>query len=594
MPRLLVTTADQRSWQADKSLLFIGGWCKLPDQRDKWEGLDAETLPYHWDNHEKFCADYAYLQASYERLLARVASLLNEHHQTCHALRYWRILLGPWLCIFTHVLFDRWEMVRLASQRPDIEKTILIADPEDELIPRDLAGMSPDDLRWNNFLYACAIREQGLITIEEQPGQRKGLMQNTSTVDNVVGFKDFLKDAAGFFLGLLTRRSEVFFIKTHLARKIEVRLQLRLRQMPKFWRSSAPPQVQPDLELRRSLQLPADDEGVDSFQVFLARMAVRQIPTVYLEGYSALMRQVAELRWPSNPRCIFTSNAFQFDEVFQAWAAEKTESGSKLVIGQHGGAFGVGRNVSGEDHQVEIADRFLTWGWRDDRKSIWPCLALTNLGRPLGPCRSDGSLLLVTVPIRMMSFRCNSWAVGANQSQAFLADQLSFARELAAPVRDRLVLRIHKRTDDKVRSAFIPQWRAAFPGVEVDPSVTPIGSRILQCRLFASTYNSTGFLEALAHNIPTVIFWNPEHWALRDSAIPYFQLLADAGIFFEKPDLAALHINSIWDDVDAWWTSAVVQNARRTFCEVYVRSVPDPESQLLAALTFEGKSAFGK
>ena len=594
MPRLLVTTADQRSWQADKPLLFIGGWCKLPDQRDKWEGLDSETLPYHWDDHEKFCADYAYLQESYESLLARVASLLNEHHKTCHALRYWRILLGPWLCIFTHVLFDRWEMVRLASESPDVEKTILISDHEDELIPRNLADMSPDDLRWNNFLYACAIREQGLITIEEQPGERKGLMQNTPTVDNVAGFKEVLKGVADFALGLLTRPNESFFLKTHLTRGLEARLQLRLRQVPKFWRSSTTPQARPDLELRKSLQLPADDAGVDPFQGFLASMAVRQIPSVYLEGYSALLQQVAKLRWPSSPQCIFTSNAFQFDEVFQAWAAEKTESGSKLVIGQHGGAFGVGRNVSGEDHQVKIADRFLTWGWSDDRNSIWPCLALTNLGQILGPCKSDGDLLLVTVPIRMMSFRCNSWAVGPNQSQAFLADQLKFAKILAAPVRDQLVLRIHKRTDDKAQCAFIPQWRAAFPGIEIDPSVTPINRRISQCRLFVYTYNATGFLETLAQNIPTVIFWNPEHWALRDSAIPYFQLLADAGIFFEKPDLAALHINSIWDDVDAWWTSAVVQNARRTFCEVYVRSVSDPESQLLAALTFESKSALAK
>lgn len=594
MSRLLVTTADQRSWCMDKPLLFIGGWCKLPDQHDKWEGLDTETLPYHWDSHEKFSADYSYLQESYERLLPRVAGLLNAHHQTRHELRYWRILLGPWLYIFTHVLFDRWEMVRLAAQRPDIEKTILIADPEDELIPRDLAGMSPDDLRWNNFLYACAIREQGLITIEEQPGERKGLMQNTSTVDKVAGFKTFLKDATGFFLGRLTRRNEAFFLKTHLTRRTEVKLQLRLRQVPKLWRSPPPPQVRPDLELRRSLQLPSDEAGGDSFQGFLARMAVRQIPTVYLEGYSALMQQIAELRWPSSPRCIFTSNAFQFDEVFQAWAAEKTECGSPLVIGQHGGAYGVGRNVSGEDHQVEIADRFLTWGWSDGRKSIWPCLALTNFDRPPGTWKSDGDLLLVTVPIRMMSFRCNSWAVGANQSQAFLADQLRFANELMASARDRLVLRIHKRTDDKLRCAFIPQWRAAFPGVEVDPSVTPIDRRISQCRLFVSTYNSTGFLEALGRNIPTVIFWNPEHWALRDSAVPYFKLLADAGIFFEDPVAAARHVNAVWHDVAGWWSQPRVQHAVSAFCAQYARSVGDPEGQLLTALTFAPGSARGK
>ena len=586
MSRLLVTTADQRSWRRDKPMLFIGGWCKLPDQHDKWESLDTETLPYHWDSSEKFCADYSYVQESYERMLPRLAGLLNAHHHTCHELRYWRIVLGPWLCIFTHVLFDRWEMVRLAAKRSDIEKTILISDPEEELIPRDLAGMSPDDLRWNNFLYACAIREQGLITFEEQFGERKGLMQNTSTVDKGSRFKTFMKDVIDFFLGQLTCRNEAFFLKTHLPRRIEAKLQLRLRQVPKLWRSPQPPQVNPDLELRRSLQLPVDESCGDNFQMFLARMVTRQIPTVYLEGYSALMQQIADLRWPSSPRCIFTSNAFQFDEVFQAWAAEKTECGSPLIIGQHGGAFGVGRNVSGEDHQVEIADRFLTWGWSDGRKSIWPFLALNNLDRPMGAWQSDGDLLLVTVPIRLVSFRCNSSAVGANQSQAFLADQLRFANELILPARDRLVLRIHKKTDDKLRSAFIPQWRVAHPAVEIDPSIEPIEKRIAQCRIFVYTYNGTGFLETLGRNIPTVMFWNPEHWALRDSAAPYFKLLAEVGIFFEDPLAAARHVNAVWHNVAGWWSQPRVQIAVRAFCAQYARSVDDPEGQLLTALTF--------
>lgn len=586
MRRLLVTTADQRSWRRDRAILFLGNWCRLPDHQKEWEGLDAEVMPYHWDDRIKFRSDYAYLQSCYEDCLAGLAEALNSHHGVRHDLRYWRILLGPWLYLFIHVLFDRWTMVRQAGEWDGIASTILLVDPEDELIPRDLRGMSPDDLRWNHFLYACAIREQGRIPWEAVQGEPRGLMQNSATVDPPTGGKEKLRRAVRAILNRMVLPGEAFFLVTGLPRGMEGRLQLDFGQIPKFWRSPQPPQLVPDMQLRTDLELMPSPLHGDEFRRFLAMMLPRQIPTVYLEGYSALIEMVSRLPWPSRPRVIFTSNAFQFDEVFQAWAATRTEEGVPLVIGQHGGFYGVGKVVAGEDHQVAIADRFLTWGWADNRSSIYPLLALTNLNRKPGVWKPDGDILLVTVPIRLVSFKCSSWAVGANQSRAFLSDQLRFADCLDECARGRLVLRIHQRTDEKLHSSFIPQWRAAFPAVEIDPSIAPIERRIARCRLFVYTYNSTGFLETLGRNIPTIVFWNPEHWELRDDAVPLFKLLADAGIFFDDPEAAAKQVNAIWENVADWWSRPEVQNARIMFCKRFVRVSDNSRGDLRKALTF--------
>lgn len=584
--RLLVTTAERRTWRSDRPLLFAGNWCRLPEERAAWEELDAEVMLYHWDDRAKLHADYPYLQSCYEGLLAELAAVLNARHGTAHSTRYWRILVGPWLYLFIHVLFDRWTMARLAADRGDVTGTILLADPEDELIPRDLRGMSPDDLRWNHFLYACAIREQGRIPFEEVPGERRGLMQDSATADPVSGIGQSLRRWVRAVLEKTVRRDEPFFITTYLPKNVESRLQLAFGSVPKFWRSPAPPQVPPDLGLRAALVLPQADKDEDAFRRFLAKMVPRQIPTVYLEGYAALRDVVGRLPWPARPKVIFTSNSFQFDEVFQAWAAAKTAEGAPLVIGQHGGFYGVGRVVAGEDHQVEIADRFLTWGWKDARLGVYPLFALGNLGTEAGEWRPDGDLLLVTVPIRPVSFKCHSWAIAANQSQAFVEDQLRFAATLTPAALGRLVLRIHKRTDDKLRTGYIPQWRAAFPQVEIDPSVGHIHSRFASSRLVVITYNGTTFLETLGRNIPTLILWNPAHWELRAEAEPYFRQLADAGIFYADPTAAALHVNEIWDDVAGWWYSSAVQSARKAFCAQYARASDDPHRDLLAALTF--------
>ncbi len=122
-------------------------------------------------------------------------------------------------------------------------------------------------------------------------------------------------------------------------------------------------------------------------------------------------------------------------------------------------------------------------------------------------------------------------------------------------------------------------------------AVVQASERLLRSRLFVYTYNSTGFLETLGRNIPTVMFWNPDCWELRAEARPLFETLAGAGIFFQDPVAAAKHVNAVWHDVAGWWSQDSVQSAVRAFCAQYVRSVENPESRLLSALTFDRSSS---
>lgn len=584
----VITTSDRRSWCMDDDLprLYLGNWCFGPKEPLP-EG--ASVLPYHWDDRAKFKRDYAAINAAYEASLRALVDALNTFHGTSHGERYWRILLGPWLYVFVSILFDRWEMVEAAATAIDAPESALLSDPEDEMIPRDLRGLNPDDRRWNHFIYACAIRSHGGFRIRELPGNSLGVVPDSATVRPPRGVREVVRSLARWFLNTLVRPSEAFFIASYMPRNLLVALQLRLGQFPKFWRSPHVPQVAPDLATRRRLAelMPIGDR--EGFAAFLWQMIPRQVPTIYLEGRTALLAVVSELRWPRRPSVIFTANAYQFDEVFQTWAASQTERGIPLVIGQHGGFFGVGEIVAGEEHQVAIADRFLTWGWTDQRPSIYPFSMITTLGKGEVESNHQGNLLLVTVPIRRVGFKCNSWPMGPQQSDAFLANQLCFASCLNASVRSSTVLRIHSSAEAKVGTGFVDAWNKTHPEVEIDPSTTPIEGRIRAARLFVYTYNSTGYLETLARNIPTVVFWNPEHWELRETARPWFLLLEEAGIYYPDPASAAAHVNNIWDDVETWWHSDRVQAARKAFCEVYAKSSPRPVRDFVRALRFDLK-----
>ena len=91
----------------------------------------------------------------------------------------------------------------------------------------------------------------------------------------------------------------------------------------------------------------------------------------------------------------------------------------------------------------------------------------------------------------------------------------------------------------------------------------PIRDLLLHTRVVLYSYNVTTFLESFAMDIPTIMFWNPEHWELRPGAVPAFGLLEEAGLLFRRPADAALKLAEVWDDVDGWWTSEPVRSARQ-------------------------------
>ncbi len=111
------------------------------------------------------------------------------------------------------------------------------------------------------------------------------------------------------------------------------------------------------------------------------------------------------------------------------------------------------------------------------------------------------------------------------------------------------------------------RWKGKHPNIKLDFGNKNINKLIAQNRIFVATYNATAFLDAFAMNVPTVMFWNPNHWELRESVKPCFERLKDVGVFHETPESAAIHISEIWDNVDNWWTSDSVIKAVNSFCD---------------------------
>jgi putative transferase (TIGR04331 family) len=580
--RTLITTADERTWPKNKNepVLFLGEWCKRYSRKHIWENMDYKMIPYHWDDRKKLFIDYQYIRKIYEELLEELSIKLNQIHSTNHDVRYWRILVGPWLGNFICIVFDRWFMIQSTVNSYSIKECYLLSYIDDLIDVSDMDEFNEllaGDY-WNELIYAQLLREsysdkiKFVNIVHNRPGKKrtqKGLKQR---------FKSYVvQKILAVYNKILPKDDCLFIISSYLPFWTELKLQFKFGQFPKIWRSEKTIKSSVIIEKRQwDLNVSKNyEQSRGEFNVIIGKLISQHLPTAYLEGYRQLVECTNKLPWPKNPKLIFTSNSYSSDDIFKCWAAEKTEQAVPLIIGQHGGHFGMNTFALHEEHQIKIADKWLSWGWSDiKRAKIVPIGNLKTAGRG-AIYNPRGGALMVEMDLQRYSYHLYASPV-ANQWLDYFKDQQLFLNALPEKLRSKVILRIRDNYgwDQKDR------WSSTIPDLEISSSVQDIRKSIKKSRLFISTYNATTYLESFSWNVPTIMFWNPNHWELNEEAKTYFKQLKLVGIFHETPESAAKQMIKIWGDVDGWWKSEEVQNAKDHFCYNYARKLVNAPEEL--------------
>ena len=241
--RALVTTAREETWPKDGTpILFLGEWCKLYDRKHLWKDLDYEVAPYHWDDRKKLYDDYKNLLIIYESALGAVAGKLNQIHEVNHSLRYWRILLGPWLGYFIQMLFDRWYMLTEAFGFHEISGCNVLEYEAFNSVPTDMADFIRrfSDDEWNEAIYSELLLgffaekvSANKIPVSIAVPFRERKKYGSSIKRRK--FSHFLKSAITSAIKILPSNAGYCFISDCLPLKINILLQIRLGQIPRFF-----------------------------------------------------------------------------------------------------------------------------------------------------------------------------------------------------------------------------------------------------------------------------------------------------------------------------------------------------------------------
>jgi putative transferase (TIGR04331 family) len=306
------------------------------------------------------------------------------------------------------------------------------------------------------------------------------------------------------------------------------------------------------------------------------------MPHSYLEGFSVLLDRISREYPKKPPRSIFTANRHLYDDAFNIWVAEMTEHGSKLVLAQHGGHFGTSRFPSfAERHELSVADKYLTWGWSSSPVCT-KAFVLTQAG--VKPRKKSMGANLVVVTDHVWSHP-RSFFLDLAESGNYLPFMSQIVQSLDDSVKANTVLRIHHGHDETGSPQDI-WWKVQTPKVKQDDGKVPFSTLLPDAKLILTSHNGTTFPETISAGIPTIIAWDESFVALRPETEHVFLSLEQAGVFHRTPESAASFINSIWDDVDGWWSSPATIEARKHFTDQYARTVSNPIRFLAKALQF--------
>jgi putative transferase (TIGR04331 family) len=378
---------------------------------------------------------------------------------------------------------------------------------------------------------------------------------------------------------MMTRETDALITSTYLP-KIEVlKLNLSLGQLPRRWNS---PKFRsfgkPNIQKRKHLSMKLEKSSEDNLEKLISTLLFEVMPVCFLESYKEIKKHTIDLPWPSKPRFIFTSNRFDTDELFKFWSASKVELGVKYFIGQHGN-YGVTRNHINPSIEEIFPDKFITWGWSDSLPQHTPAFIFKTAGIKPRQYNTHGGVLLIQ---GVLDHRINTFD-STYEFQSYFCDQQEFCSKLSDHIVDSLTIRLHagwkyQQWSEEAR------WHEFNPNINIDAGNTNIRKLCDNNKLIIHSYDSTGILETLSLNIPTLAFWQNGFEHLRESAIPYYQLLVEAGIVHLSAESAAYKVIEIWDNVEGWWHQVSVQNARKLFCEKYARHSSHPVGDLLKIL----------
>jgi putative transferase (TIGR04331 family) len=306
----------------------------------------------------------------YNEILIELFPILNKLNKVSWSYKTWNFFIGHWLYLYISIIRNRIDLVK-----PVINSGI---NYDEQIKIGKNTSLLCNDVR--NFTFNC-----GLIEWNEKLFSRllyimhtRNFKNDANLLNSAKSFKKknekFLSKAIyilkintiKFFARLICFKNNYLFYNSYINNKFKLlKIILELGDIPfmhsfSFFNNKIAKE-EIDISLRKKIKLNIESKNSDI--KILKFLLMELLPTIYLEGFQIQKKLADNSHLPKKIKKVFVSHAYP-DNSFKFWLADKINSGTKLVHGQHGAGYNIYKDFFATFHELGISDFFSHGGGR--------------------------------------------------------------------------------------------------------------------------------------------------------------------------------------------------------------------------------------
>jgi putative transferase (TIGR04331 family) len=511
---------------------------------------------------EEISERYDICEKIFFRILIDIRKKLNDLHKINYSVRSWELILGKWLREFIYISYRDYHKIENIFENVKIEKFISLNPEKYNLATNNTQDLfyTKLDNNWIALLHSKIVKflKPSLTQIFlERNDQYKS---NYKVADHKINVgKKIIKSFFEIF-NFFKLKNEGVLYKTHLPFLFEKILEIKLNQFPKFWKLPSHKFKSPNINKRQEITIKSHNENNLNFENFLREIIHESLPTYVVEDFSELNKIVIKSNFPKNPKFIFTSVGFAYDELFKIYLANCIEKKIPFYVMAHG------NNYFTDIHtkylsEINTSDVFISWGENLNSKTL-PAFNLNTVGRKTLWSES-GKLSIYCNPI----LRPNAPYDREHVDRKNLNNTLNMIKLLKSEIKKQTYIKFHpsftiNKDGDYYKNLFEQSNFKNYSYNEKNSTV------LKQSRLILFNYESSGLMENLALKIPSICLMNKEFDHIKEEKKECYNLLLEAGVIFEDSNALILHINRYWENINDWWLNSTTQKKIDAFNEL--------------------------
>ena len=575
----LITSKRQEVYSnssKQENVVIPGFFYDFLKSKKKFKNINNEKN-YHWSNKNKLKRDLKKIFIIYNKLLDNLYRKLNSIHGKSFTKKYWEALIWVWLYRYITYYYDRWEIVSSLSKKYR-NNTICkkFEFQEKYFIPKDTedwcsTNVMSDD--WNHWVLINIIEHQKKLKTSPVNKIKKKPKKDFDYSDLYKKENLFKRILKSIFL---FKKTNIFSQNIGLTKDTPKKFSLFFQNFftinkDLFWKFD-----HNIWENERNLISKNGSNFNSKFEKFLISQIKFNFPTIFLENYKNGVNEIKKQRLPVNPKIIITSVDDISNEPFKFYMADKITNGSKLFLIQHGGSYGTSDNFPIEKLQLKIADKYFSWGWKDQNKKVVPNFCLKNLGIKITRNKQTKGVL---IPILDLSLYPSQISDGRPRCIYEINNYIKTLKTFFSSLEENIksesafkYLDVYKVYPNYVLNTL----KSSFKKTSFFSSHKRSCFFLNKYKLNVEFFNSTGFLESFNLNLPTILIFDKSYCRIRKNSVKYFRLLEKARILFYDPFEAAKFVNSNYSNINEWWNSKKVQKALNIFVNKFAKSSDNP------------------